>query len=137
VTDDFDFDFDFDDLRPRSWLDAFPWLKGAAESATPWWNEPIDDADVVARRQRLAQISELAMERLTMWTIGQIFPGLSPDLQLAQLHLPARAVNALGRHECGFQRVAGRLLVIGRVGDASWEHDFCHLWNLSVWRRPG
>lgn len=90
--------FSFDDPRPRSWLDAFPWLKGAAESATPWWNDPIDDADVIARQQRLAQISELAMERLTRWTIGQIFPGLSPDLELNQANLPTRAVNALGRH---------------------------------------
>jgi len=92
-------DVSFDELRPRTWLDAFPWLKGAAESvATPWWHEAIDDADPVVRGQRLAQVSELAMERLTRWTIGQIFPGLSPDLELAQFHLPARAVNALGRH---------------------------------------
>ena len=50
-------DVSFDELRPRTWLDAFPWLKGAAESvATPWWHEAIDDApwgvDSVSRRSQ-------------------------------------------------------------------------------------
>ena len=40
------------------------------------------------------------MERLTQWTIGQIFPGLSPDLDLRLLQLPVRAANALHRQDC-------------------------------------
>ncbi|MEX5297523.1 sigma factor-like helix-turn-helix DNA-binding protein [Kocuria sp. CPCC 205292] len=88
----------FDSLRPRSWLDAFPWIKGAADPhAEVWWNDAIDDTGAVVRRQRLAQIAELAMERLTRWTIGQVFPGLSPEIELQRLELPVRAVNALGR----------------------------------------
>jgi len=95
--------FDFADLRPRSWADAFPWLAGAAGTGTGtgWWDAPIDNDDPVVRRSSLAKVSELAMERLTRWTIGQIFPGLSSDFDLLQLHLPARAINALGRHGCG------------------------------------
>ncbi len=40
------------------------------------------------------QIAELAMQRLSHWTIGSIFPGLSPDIDLLQLNLPVRAINA-------------------------------------------
>lgn len=91
-------DSPFNDQRPRSWLDAFPWLKVAAEPhGDAWWNDAIDEAESVLRRQRLAQISEFAMARLTNWTIGQIFPGLSPDVDLQRLQLPVRAANALGR----------------------------------------
>lgn len=94
-------DCSFDDLRPRSWLDAFPWLKGATEpGSTPWWNEPTNSSDIATRHQRLAAISELAMRRLTRWTIGQIFPGLPPDLELRRLQLPTRAANILGREGC-------------------------------------
>src|SRR5688500_2666571 len=94
-------DFSFDDIRPFTWLDAFPWIKGAAEvHDDPWWNDAIDDTDPVTRRQRLATISELAMARLAQWTIGQIFTGLDPELDLQALQLPVRAVNALVRHDC-------------------------------------
>lgn len=96
-----DFNFAFDDIRPRTWADAFPWLSGAAGTAGATWRESaIDDADYMSRQSYLAQISELAMERLTHWTIGQIFPGLSPDLDLRLLQLPARAANALTRERC-------------------------------------
>lgn len=90
--------FAFDDLRPRTWVDAFPWLPGVASSpsAASWWDDPLDDAGTLQRRERLAQISEFAMGRLTRWTIGQILPGLPPDLPLVELQLPVRAVNALG-----------------------------------------
>lgn len=97
------FSFDFDDVRPRTWLDAFPWLRGTLEwhgEGRPWWQESIGNASSVTRRQIIAQISELAMERLTQWTIGQIFPGLSPDLDLRLLQLPARAANTLDRQGC-------------------------------------
>jgi hypothetical protein len=88
----------FDDLRPRSWLEAFPWLKGAAGAdSLPWWNSSIDDADAETRHDFLGLISQLAMERLTRWTIGQIFPGLPPTLDLRLLPLPVRALNALHR----------------------------------------
>lgn len=99
-------DFTFDDVRPRSWADAFPWLAGASGSMRlgsdgSWWHEAIDETDPATRHIRLGTVSELAMERLTRWTIGQIFPGLSEDIDLLQLNLPARAVNALTRFNCG------------------------------------
>ncbi|MGL5825015.1 MAG: sigma factor-like helix-turn-helix DNA-binding protein [Nocardioides sp.] len=95
-------DFDFDDVRPRTWADAFTWLAGAGGArGTSWRGRPIDEADSVTRQSYLAQISELAMERLTQWTIGQIFPGLSPDLDLLAADLPVRAKTALGRFGCG------------------------------------
>ena len=86
------------DSRPRTWLDAFPWLKGAAGAdSSPWWNSLIDDADAQTRHDFLGAISQLAMERLTRWTIGQIFPGLPSYLDLRLLPLPVRALNALHR----------------------------------------
>ncbi|MGH7511085.1 MAG: hypothetical protein ACREMZ_16710, partial [Gemmatimonadales bacterium] len=75
----------------RSWLDTFPWIQGAirelgdAGSEDPWWHETIDSSESDKRRQRLAQISDLALGRLTRWTIGQIFPGLPADTVLACL----------------------------------------------------
>ena len=90
---------DFDDIRPRTWADAFPWLAGAAHAgnSSPWWDRAIADADYNSRQTYLAQISELAMERLTHWTVGQIFPGLPPTLDLLAIDLPKRAHNALVR----------------------------------------
>ncbi|MFJ9775577.1 sigma factor-like helix-turn-helix DNA-binding protein [Kitasatospora sp. NPDC101157] len=112
-------DSSFPDPRPRSWLDAFPWLKGAADSGTDtWWNDVIDDTDEAVRRQRSAQISELAMAHLTQWTIEQIFPGLAPDVDLHQLQLPARAINALIQHDCSR---AGDLAGITLDGILGWR----------------
>lgn len=93
---------EFGELRPQSWLDAFPWLRGvsATHTADDWWNTPIDDAARGDRRALLGRISELAMERLTQWTIGQIFPGLPPELLLSTLDVPTRAANALVRMNC-------------------------------------
>lgn len=93
-----------DDLRPRSWLDAFPWLRGVgtAPSGVPWWDQAIDNPGTTQRHQRLADISELAMERLTRWTIRQIFPGLSSNIALTELQMPVRAANALWRKECKY-----------------------------------
>lgn len=98
----------FDDSSPRRWLDAFPWLRSVSpdRAETPWWEDTIDDAANHERWRRLAQIADLAMGRLTRWTIGQIYPGLPPDLILATLDLPTRAVNALGR---GGYTTAGQL----------------------------
>lgn len=94
-----DSEVDFDD-HPRSWLDAFPWIKGARDARTGrWWEEEINDAPVADRDGRLAEIAQIATERLTHWTIGQIFPGLSPDLDLRDLRLPARATNAFARKQ--------------------------------------
>ncbi|MVZ89015.1 hypothetical protein GQF49_00695 [Microbacter sp. ANSKLAB05] len=91
-------DFDFDDARPLVWEDAFPWLAGALNlSGTHWWEEEIDPLDYLTFRARLSAVSELAIERLTRWSIGQIFPGLPPNIDLMQLALPRRALNALYR----------------------------------------
>ncbi|WP_034274424.1 sigma factor-like helix-turn-helix DNA-binding protein [Haloechinothrix halophila] len=101
-------DLESNDQPPRRWLDAFPWLRGASskQAETPWWEGAIDDAGPDERKRRLAQISELAMRRLTRWTVGQIYPGLPADLILATLDLPTRALNALER---GGYLTAGQL----------------------------
>lgn len=101
VTDD----LVLDDGPARSWLDAFPWIQGAIrevgidESEDPWWREPIDSSDSDQRQRRLAQISGLALDRLTRWTIGQIFPGLPADMVLADLPVTTRAQNAFARSD--------------------------------------
>jgi len=91
---------DFDDLRPRTWLDAFPWLRGFAVTPEQGWETAIDDAIPSVRERRLAQISELAIERLPHWTIGQVIPGLSPSLDLRIQPFTVRAHHALGRMDC-------------------------------------
>ncbi|MFK0198975.1 sigma factor-like helix-turn-helix DNA-binding protein [Streptomyces lavendulae] len=111
-------DSSFTDPRPRSWLDTFPWLKGAADpGAEAWWNDPIDDANVP--RERLAQISELAMARLPQWTIGQIFPCLAPAFELCRMQLPARANNALRQRDFS---LAGDLVGITLNTMLDWRH---------------
>ncbi|OBJ57435.1 sigma factor-like helix-turn-helix DNA-binding protein [Mycobacterium asiaticum] len=88
----------FDDVSPRAWADAFPWLAGAlGASGGDWLQDSIQDTDPITHEARLATISALAMERLTRWTIGQIFPGLPPDINLLQLDIPMRARNALAK----------------------------------------
>lgn len=88
---------------PECWLDAFPWLEAAARGelpvtdASPWWRQPIDPPGSLTRGQRLAMLSDLALNRLGRWTIGQIFPGLPPDTVLRDLPLTTRARNALAR----------------------------------------
>ena len=111
--------FDSDDVRPRSWADAFPWLAGAGGAAgASWRGQPVDDTDLASRQAHLAQISELAMERLTQWTIGQIFPGLSPDLNLLATELPARAKTALTRFGCG---MSGDLMAVTLEDVLGWR----------------
>ena len=87
-----------DEVRPRSWADAFPWLAGVAGSgAVDWWSERIDSTDPTTRQSRLARISALAMERSTRSTIGEIFPGLPTDVDIIGLDIPVRARNILGK----------------------------------------
>jgi hypothetical protein len=97
--------------RPAEcWLDAFPWLEVAAREepadGAPWWRQPIDPLESPRRRQRLAQMSDLALDRLGRWTIGQIFPALPSETVLGDLPLTTRARNAFARF--GYQ-VAGDL----------------------------
>lgn len=88
------------DPRAPRWVDAFPWLKSTCDlSDDSWWLEEIDNSTPGMRKHRLEKISDLAMRRLTLWTIGQIFPGLSPELDLRLLWmLPTRAINAMTRN---------------------------------------
>nr|WP_255621936.1 sigma factor-like helix-turn-helix DNA-binding protein [Tessaracoccus sp. OS52] len=58
------------------------------------------------------------MERLTRWTIGQIFPGITPELDLSRLQLPARAANALAHNECA---VAGDLMSLTLDSVLEWR----------------
>lgn len=90
---------EFEQFRPRTWLEAFPWLRAASAdySHEPWWDNAIDDDDWQDYDTVLSWISESAMERFTHWTIGQLFPGLPPGLSLRRLQVPTRAANVLAR----------------------------------------
>lgn len=86
--------------RELRWVDAFSWLDTAARD-TPqldidfgWWNEPVTPA---LRSVNLSRVAGLALERLTTWTIGQIFPGLPSGTELAALDFPTRVRNMLLR----------------------------------------
>src|SRR5690242_11600302 len=68
-----------------------------SDDLTPWWREPVDPAGSPQRRKRLAALSDLALDRLGRWTIGQIFPGLPSDTTLGDLPLSTRARNVLAR----------------------------------------
>src|ERR1700722_9336035 len=93
------------DARPAlCWLDAFPWVEAAAneggrgaDESHAWWQESIDASGTAERHQRLAKVSDLALGRLTRWTIGQIFPGLAPETLLESLPVTTRARNAFTR----------------------------------------
>ncbi|RLK59602.1 sigma factor-like helix-turn-helix DNA-binding protein [Actinokineospora cianjurensis] len=84
-------------VRPRTWLDAFPWLLGVAQREHVRWGAAIAESDAPERQRRLHQVVDLAMDRLTRWTVGQIFPALVPDFDLHLLELPTRAKNVLTR----------------------------------------
>lgn len=108
------------DRRPHTWIDAFPWLRGAAESDSQfWWESPIDEKGTARRQQRIGMISDLAIERLTRWTVGQIFPGLPPDLSLDELDIPVRALNALKR---GKFRYASDLIPVTLDDILDWQN---------------
>lgn len=81
-----------------TWLDAFPWLPAIASSKDDEWNTPTERADEVTVGRLAGVIAELASERLTHWTIGQILPSLPPDVELSALDLPTRASNSMSRH---------------------------------------
>jgi len=117
-----------DAMPALCWLDAFPWIEAAASdtdftsgSAQGWWLEPVDAPATSKRAERLADLSDLALEHLTRWTVGQIFPGLPADTVLSHLPMTSKARNALTRF--GY-RVAsdlqglqlGELLDIPNVG---------------------
>jgi Sigma-70, region 4/Bacterial RNA polymerase, alpha chain C terminal domain len=92
-----------DDAYPRlRWVDAFPWIEAAASDlltavGTPWWLEPVPRPGTALRGERLADLSDLMLERLTRWTIGQIFPNLPVETALTRLFITNRARNALAR----------------------------------------
>ncbi|HUY47112.1 MAG TPA: sigma factor-like helix-turn-helix DNA-binding protein [Streptosporangiaceae bacterium] len=86
------------------WLDAFPWIAAAAaEPGNPAGNVPARWLESVyfngssTRAERLADLSDLALEHLTRWTIGQTFPSLPANTVLSTLPMTNRARNALAR----------------------------------------
>jgi RNA polymerase sigma factor (sigma-70 family) len=86
------------------WVDAFPWIEVAAadllaadESPKAWWLGPVDASGTALQAERLADLSDLMLERLTRWTLGQIFPNLPAETGLASLAMTNRARNALAR----------------------------------------
>lgn len=97
------FGFEFLEKRPWTWADAFPWIPGKAAKKVwehgTWWDMSIEDTDVTTKEATLTNIVTLAIERLRKWTIGEVLPGLPPDLELAKLGLPVRATNVLHREQ--------------------------------------
>lgn len=92
-----------DTAQPWTWFDAFPWLRSVSLSpgaiAAFGWERPVDEGCPEDHQERIERVSELAMQRLSRWSIGQIFPGLPQELMLHSLELPTRAANALAeRH---------------------------------------
>ena len=81
-------DIEFVDLRPRSWADAFPWIPGKAADQVweqgKWWDWAIDDVDPATRNSVVGNIVSLAIDRLGKWAVGDVFPGLPSDVQLAR-----------------------------------------------------
>jgi Sigma-70, region 4 len=114
-------------LSPR-WIDAFPWIEaaavslgGAAEIDRAWWLETIAASNPTTRTKRLSDLSDLALERLTRWAIGQIFPALPGKTSLDGLPMTNRATNALAR--CGYRTASdlqgielGELIDLPNVG---------------------
>jgi RNA polymerase sigma factor (sigma-70 family) len=106
------------------WVDAFPWVAAAEHDsgdAAPWWLDPIDTDATAVHQSRLSGLSDLALSRLTRWTIGQIFPLLPASANLYGLPLTNRARNALMRF--GFLTIddlqgfeLGKLLDLPNVG---------------------
>lgn len=84
--------------------------EGATRGA--WWSSPIDDAGLAARAALTGKVVELAIDHLGKWTIGEVFPGLAPDIALTRLDLPVRARNVLHRE---------RLLQTADLADVSLE----------------
>lgn len=92
-------DMEFVDLRPRSWADAFPWIPGKAADQVweqgEWWDWAIDGVDPATRNSVVGNIVSLAIDRLGKLAVGDVFPGLPSDVQLARMDLPVRAKNVL------------------------------------------
>ncbi|MGY1753802.1 sigma factor-like helix-turn-helix DNA-binding protein [Blastococcus sp. SYSU D01042] len=107
------------------WVDAFPWLDTAAREVggdvNAWWLQPIDPVGSSSRSQHLARVTDLALERLSRWTIGQIFPGLPGDVVLESLNLNTRIRNVFARF--GYRTVS----------------DLQHIWlgDMLDWRNVG
>jgi len=81
-----------------TWVAAFPWLPAVASSSADWWANPIEDETGKTDASVIALVAELATERISHWSIGQILPALRTDVQLRFLDFPTRASNALARH---------------------------------------
>jgi hypothetical protein len=108
------------------WIDAFPWLEaaiassgGSAAASSDWWLESVDTSSM--RYERIADLSDIALQCLTKWTIGHIFPGLPAQAMLARLPITNRAKNALfrfGYHLAGDLQSLdlGELLDLPNVG---------------------
>lgn len=94
-------DLQFLDRRRRNWADALPWIPGKAGNEIwehgEWWDIPIDDGDAKTRDAILTNIVTFIFEHLSKWTIRDVLPDLPPDLEMANLDLPVRAINLLGR----------------------------------------
>lgn len=89
------------ELHTRTWAEAFPWIPSEAADQVwaqgTWWDWAIDDSDAASRTSVVENIVSLAIDKLGHWPIGDVFPGLASDVELARLDLPVRAKNVLQR----------------------------------------
>lgn len=86
------------------WTEAFPWIAGAARAtgradgeAEPWWLERVSATLPEKLECRLAELSDMALTRMTKWSLGELFPLLPPTIWLELLPFTNRARNALTR----------------------------------------
>ena len=92
------------------WIDLFPWIDDicqgqftgprAAEWATQlvrWQAERPTDGSGPARLERVAVLSDIAMELMPDWPLGRLVPGLPGTASLDHMGMTVRARNALFR----------------------------------------
>jgi hypothetical protein len=86
-----------------TWADVFPWLQDYGYPITgfglpiDWQRHPMSDAKDPQQVAILSRLATIALERLSNWTIGDIFPTLPSGLQLNKLPFSTRARNVLAR----------------------------------------
>lgn len=86
------------------WAEAFPWIAGAAHTtgradsgAEPWWLELVSATPTDALDGRLEELSDMALVRMTKWSLGELFPLLPQSTRIELLPFANRARNALIR----------------------------------------
>ena len=90
------------DIQP-TWVDVFPWLEAYADAlpspvpTVDWHLQAVNDADYRQRQEILFLVASIALEQLSKWTIGEIFPTLPSETSLTTLSFTTRARTVLAR----------------------------------------